>query len=228
MDSLARREDQTTTIIPGPRGWLWTVSGAIGLLLAMLAVLYYHREENAAAQLASKHRRIELVDRMRLDLSTSSEAEKSAVMAITDRESQAFAEQARTASSSVEQERQDLDRLLTADGDRREKDLLAQFSRAFAQCQSSDRELLGLAVRNTNLKAYSLTFGPAAESIGAMDQALTHLISESVSSTSLEARHVMWLAARAQSGALRIQAMLPAHISEESDQKMDSMEARMA
>ncbi len=49
----------------------------------------------------------------------------------------------------------------------------------------------------------------------------------SAGSVSPNAKQVILLAGEAESGALRIQALLPAHISEESDQKMDAMESSM-
>jgi hypothetical protein len=216
------------TIKPGLKDFFWMAVGAIGLLVGALVMLHYHQEANPAAQLADMHRRIELVDRMRLDLSTTSDAENSAVMAVTDRESQAFADQARVASAAVAQGREELTRLLQAGARRSELDLLARFSEAYADYERIDRELLELGVRNTNIKAYHLAFGPAAESIHEMDRALSRILTENADSTSPEARRAMRLAAGAESGALRIQAMLPPHISEENDQRMDSLETVMA
>jgi hypothetical protein len=169
-----------------------------------------------------------MVERMRVALSSASEAEKSAVMAVTDRESQAFADQARAASAEVEQTRDELAKVMETSGSRTELDLLSRFSRALIEYQRIDSELLDLAVRNTNLKAYALAFGPAADAITEMDGALSRILKESAASTDPVAKQVMQAAANAQSGALRIQALLPPHIFEESDQVMDKLEARMA
>lgn len=204
------------------------IVGAIGLLAALLVVLHDYKEADPVAQLAAKHQRIALVDGMRLALSTASETANSAVMAITDSESQAFADQARTAANTVDHGREELARLLEAGGSRTEIDLLASFSRAFADYLRIDNSLLELAVKNTNLKAYSLAFGPAAESIHDMDQALSSIVTENAESNAPHARQVMLLAARATSGALRMQAQLAPHISEASDQKMDALDASIA
>ena len=147
---------------PGIKDVLWMATGAAVLLVCILVVLHFHKDQDPAAQLAFKARRVDLVGRMQLDLASASEAEKSAVLAITDQDSQTFADQARAASAKVEQERRELGELLTAGGTQGEKDLLAQFTEAFAEFQRIDNELLALAVKNTNLKAYSLAFGPAA------------------------------------------------------------------
>lgn len=204
------------------------IVGTIGLLVALLVVLRDYKEADPVAQLAAKHQRIALVDGMRLGLSTAAEAASSAVMAVTDSESQAFADQARTAVNAVNHGREELARLLEAGGNRTEADLLAGFSRAFADYLRVVTALLDLAVKNTNLKAYSLAFGPAAESIHDMDQALSSIVTENADSNSPHARQVMLLAARATIGALRIQAWLAPHISEASDEKMDALDASIA
>jgi hypothetical protein len=54
------------------------------------------------------------------------------------------------------------------------------------------------------------------------------MIAESATASSPGAKRVMLLAAGAQSAALRIQSLLPPHISEENDQKMDQLETSMS
>jgi hypothetical protein len=188
-------------------------------------VLHFQRGHNPAEQVAFKARRIDAVERMRLALASASEAEKSAVMAITDEDSQKYADQARAATADVEQGRNELGQLLDAGGTRREKDLLAQFSKVFADFQSVDKDLLALAVKNTNIKAYNLAFGPAADAITEMNDALSRLMTKSAASP--DARNVALLAFGAQTAVLRIQTLLAPHIAEESDAKMDALEARM-
>jgi hypothetical protein len=85
--------------------------------------------------------------------------------------------------------------------------------------------VLRLAVMNTNVKAYALAFGPAAETLGELDAALTRLVART--SDSLDARRAMQLAFGVRLGVLRIQALLAPHIAEESDAKMDALEDRM-
>jgi hypothetical protein len=210
------------------RDFLWIAGGTIVLIVLVLLAFHYHREEDMAAKSAFKARRLEVVGRMRAALLSASEAEKSAVMATTDEESQTFADQSRAASTVVEQRRDDLGKLLESGGTREERELLSQFSQSFVECQRIDRELLDLSVRNTNLKAYGLTFGPAADALASMDAALSRLLTESATSAAPEAKQVMLLAAGAESGARRIQALLAPHIFEENDAKMDELEARMA
>ena len=79
---------------------------------------------NPAKQILFKAKRVELVAQMREALASASEAEKSAVLAITDEESQTFADQARATSASVDQARAALGKLLETGGSKGEKDLL--------------------------------------------------------------------------------------------------------
>jgi len=199
--------------------------GAAILLLFGLLVLLFGNQPNPNAQLALKAQRVNLVGRMQLDLASASEAEKSAVLAVTDQESQAFANQARARTADVERERRELVELLNKDGTQGEKDLLAEFSQRFTEFQRIDNELLSLAVQNTNLKAYALTFGPAAGALNEMSAALTRLATANADAP--DAKDVISLAYGAEIAALRIQTMLPPHIAEATDPRMDELEALM-
>jgi hypothetical protein len=205
---------------------LWMVPGAIAMLLLILVFAYFQEKSSPTEQLAFKARRVDLVSRMQLSLSSASEAEKSAVMAITDQESKVFADQVRAATADVEREIQELEGLSRTSGTRGEKDLLVQFSQTFAEFRRIDDDLLALAVKNTNLKAYALVFGPAARAVQEMTDALSRLASASARSP--EATRVMQLSFGAQTSALRIQTLLAPHIAEETDAKMAELEASMA
>ncbi|HUI08633.1 MAG TPA: hypothetical protein VL486_16655 [Verrucomicrobiae bacterium] len=207
---------------PGLKDFFWMAVGAILLLVVMLAVLRFRNTGTPDEQRTVRARKLELVNQMRLGLASAAEAEKSAVMAITDQESQTFADQARAAEVTVEQQRQKLAELVGTGGVAGEQDLLNQFTKTFAELQRIDNELLSLAVSNTNLKASSLAFGPAAAALKEMDVALSHL------ATGTDNLNVLRLADDARIPALRILTLLPPHIAEESDEKMDQMEALMA
>ncbi len=207
------------------QGFLWMAAGAVLLLVVMLVVLHFQPGQSPAEQVAFKAKRADLVARMRLTLASASEAEKSAVLAVTDQDSQTFADQARADTAVVEQGRKELGELLAAGGTQGEKDLLDQFSKVFIEFQRIDNDLLGLAVKNTNLKAYALAFGPAADALKEMDTALSRIVAKSAGFPG--ARSVALLAFGAQTAALRIQTLLAPHIAEESDKKMDELEAQM-
>jgi hypothetical protein len=203
----------------------WLICG-IALLSAFLAFAWYAGQGSTTAeQLASRANRTDLVERMQADLASASEAERSAVLAVTDADSETFASQARGATAKVTQEHEELGALLATGGSSRERDLLAQFSSAFTNLRRVNDEVLALAVKNTNIKAYGLLFGPAAETLAEMDAALDRVAAKRAGSTS--GTRVMEMALRARIGVLRIQTLLAPHIAEENDTKMDQLEASM-
>ena len=234
-------------IKPGIRDLLWMAVGAAILLVFTLVALRFHDERDVGAEFALKARKVDLVGRMRTGLASAAEAEKSAVLATTDEDSRAFADRARELSAGIEQVRQELSALLQADGAHDERNLLAQFSEAFVELQRIDADVLSLAVKNTNLKAYALAYGPAAEALSA--GATGYVLKSQPTSELLEAIRTVealsdmggalarlgaedpkaaLLASAAQIAALRVQILLPPHIAAESDEKMDELEARMA
>jgi hypothetical protein len=213
------------TMKPRSKDVLLMAVGAAMLLVVMLVALHFQRGQSPAEQLAFKARRVDLVERIRLSLALASEAEKSAVLAVTDEDSQKYADQARAATAEVERGCKELGEFLQAGGTANEKDLLAQFSKVFAEFQRIDSDLLVLAVKNTNLKAYGLAFGPAADALQEMNTALSRIVTNSAAAP--EARNIALLAFGAQTAALRIQVLLAPHIAEESDPKMDELESRM-
>jgi hypothetical protein len=195
------------------------------LALILVVVWHFRQEASPTRQLALKATRVDLVGQMQLALASASEAEKSAVLAITDQDSQTFADQARAATAEVERERRGLATLLATGGTQLERDLMAQFSQAFGNLQRIDHEVLGLAVKNTNVKAYALLFGPAAATLEDMDAALSRVVAKYADSP--DGKRVMLLAFGARIGVLRIQTLLAPHIAEENDAKMDQLEAAM-
>lgn len=207
-------------------GVLWMAVPTVVLLICILGVLRLHGDQDPARQVAFKAQRVDLAGRMETDLASASEAEKSAVLAITDQDSQTFADQARAMSAKVVQESRELGELLTAGGTQGERELLTQFTGAFVEFRRIDDDLLALAVKNTNVKAYGLAFGPAAVALSDMNAALSRLVAANADTP--EAKTTMLLAFGAETSALRIQTLLPPHIAEENDAKMDELEARMA
>jgi hypothetical protein len=210
----------------GRSGVLWMAVPTVVLLICILGVLLLHGDQDPARQVAFKAQRVDLAGRMETDLASASEAEKSAVLATTDQDSQTFADQARVMSAKVEQESRELGELLTAGGTQGERELLTQFTRAFVEFRRIDDDLLALAVKNTNVKAYGLAFGPAAVALREMNAALSRLVAANADTP--EAKTTMLLAFGAETSALRIQTLLPPHIAEENDGKMDELEAQMA
>jgi hypothetical protein len=199
-------------------------AGAAALLVVVVVMRRFQDERSPAERLDIGARKVQLVEQMRYSLAAATEAEKSAVLAVTDQESQTFADQARAATAEVERLRKALGELLAAGASQPEKDLLASFSVAFTEFQRVDRDLLALAVRNTNLKAFDLAFGPAAQASEETDSALARFLARHAASP----QKLLLGAAGARAVALRLATRLAPHIAEESDQKMDAIEALMS
>ena len=227
MKTVSMREPQEPVHSkPSSLSLPWLLGGAVFLALFLAFLLHFRQDANPTRQLSDKASLVDVVARMQLALASESEAEKSAVLAITDKDSQTFADQARAATAAVERDHWAAGALLAASGTQREKELLAQFTEAFGQLKGLDEEVLGLAVKNTNLKAYGLLFGPAASMLAEMDAALARMIAKRANSPS--AKRVMPMAFGARLAMLRIQALLAPPIAEHSDAKMDQMEAVMS
>jgi len=203
----------------------WLVGGVVVAILFLVILVHFRQETNPAQQLAAKASRVDIVSRMQLGLAAASEAEKSAVLALTDKDSQTFAAQSRAVIAGVEGDLQDFGTSLTAGGTEHEKELLARFSKSFQNLKAIDEQVLALAVKNTNLKAYSLLFGEAATTLEEMDAALSRVIAKHAESP--DAKRVMTMAFDARIGILRIHTQLAPHIAEESDEMMDQIEVQM-
>jgi chemoreceptor-like protein with four helix bundle sensory module len=201
------------------------VAIALILLLSFVVVFLWRNKDTNWFQSAFERsvQKLQLIQAMSRDLLAAAEAEKSAVMAETDETSQAFAEQSTQASQQVEKARRDLEPLL--EGKPQEAQLFQEFSRCWDKLQEIDREVLSLAVQNTNLKALKLSFGPAAAAMRSMEEALDHLMD--VVSSSPDAVKITQLAARAAMGALNMYALQAPHIAESTVTRMDEIEADM-
>jgi hypothetical protein len=210
----------------GTRDFLWMGLSAAVMAVICLGAWHFYDVTKPTLQLASKADRLDRVNRMQLGIASAAEAEKSAVLAVTDEESRTFADQAREAAEEVERDRQELATLLATGGTPEEADLLARFSEAFDRLQGIHQEVLRLAVENSNVKANALLFGPAADALADMEAALSRV--EARRADAPDAQRVSSLVCGARIGALRTQALLAPHIAEASDARMDRMEAQMA
>jgi hypothetical protein len=193
-------------------------------ILFFVAFLLRHEDTNwFQSAFERKVKKLHIIQAMSRDLLASAEAEKSAVMADTDEASQTFAAQSTQAAHNVEKARQELEPLL--DSAPQEVQLFHEFSRCWEQLQAIDREVLSLAVQNTNLKALRLSFGPGADALQRLETALTRLIEAGSSSPNAVGitRHVT----QAVIGMLHVYALHSPHIAESSATRMDEMEADM-
>ena len=142
---------------------LWA---ALGLAVVLLSMMIYYRStplefQNVPHVLAQK---LETLSALRINFLKSIEAEKLAVMAETDEASLAFADESKRAAEAVEADLKELTRLIGMHPAADESKLLQEFEAAWEQVRKIDRVILDLAVQNTNLKAFRLSFGKGRES----------------------------------------------------------------
>jgi hypothetical protein len=197
---------------------------AFMIALSGLALWYLGRGEHLESAFVRDSQKAQLVSRMRADLYAAAEAEKSAVLAETDAASQDNARRAQAAAEQVAAELNEFKALPV--GKPEEAELLRRFEEAFAEYRKADEEVLALAVQNTNLKAFALSFGPASDALARMELALKPVLD--AGGRGGKPTGAALSASRALSEALRIQALHAPHITERTDARMDELEKRMA
>lgn len=200
-----------------------TIALVLGLF-CLFAVLWRYEDVTwFPDSFESKVQKLHIIETMSRHLLASADAEKSAVMADTDEASQAFAARATEAAQTVEQGRRDLEPLLESAP--QAVQLFGEFSSCWNKLQEIDREVLALAVQNTNLKAFRLSFVAAAEAIQRMETAINHLMD--TASPSPHAVGITRRAAQAVIAALHLYTRHAPHIAESTAARMDEIEADM-
>lgn len=166
-----------------------------------------------------------LVAEMLVNLQASSAAEKSAVMAETDEASQTYATEAQQKAAAVEADRSKLSDLIAGKGPAEEEKLISEFDTAWTAYQELDREILALAVENTNLKAVKLSLGAAADALTRFDAALQQIAAAAGSSP--DGAEASKAAFQAVVAAHKIHTLQGPHIAESSDEEMNRLEGDM-
>lgn len=161
---------------------------------------------------------------LRVQLNKATDASNRAVMADTDEASVAFANEAASASRLVEQDLTVLEPLLRDLGFPNEQRALATFQGHWTKYRDLDREILALAVENTNLKAQRLSFGPAREAADAFRDSLTSIAASSAAKDRCRADT---LAAQALLAVREIQVLQAPHIAEADASRMTRLEQDM-
>jgi hypothetical protein len=145
-------------------------------------------------------------------------------MADTDEASVAFAREAEQAKEKVQIDIDELRPLLEALHYSDEGRLLQEFVNRFGKYRELDRDILGLAVENTNLKAQRLSFGPAQEAADSFRdslRAVTPLVPA-------DKWQVEALVVTAVATVREIQVLQAPHIAETDEAVMTRMEKSMA
>jgi len=160
-----------------------------------------------------------------LQFTKAADAANRAVMADTDDASIAFAHEAAQAKQSVQRDVEALGPMLERLHYTAEAGILQEFTNRLASYEALDRDILDLAVENTNLKAQRLSFGPGQTSADAMRDALEPLAASVPAKDTWRARA---LVATAVAAVRDIQALQAPHIAEADDAAMARLEQRMA
>jgi hypothetical protein len=165
-----------------------------------------------------------LAANLRVQFSKAADASNRAVMADTDEASVTFSREAEQAAQAVQTDADALGPILQGLEYSAEKRLLEEFGSRFAEYRALDRNILELAVENTNLKAQRLSFGPAQEAADAFLDALADVRPSDPAKDTWRAKA---LVATALAEVRGIQVLQAPHIAETGDEAMTRMEKRM-
>lgn len=208
---------------PNPPSLRTSIVTLVAVLVAMFAAFLIGRTQagRSYGRIQSSVAKGQLVAEIQAQLVTAAEAEKSAVMADTDEASHAYAADSRTASDAVEAARTELGSLLASAARADEQKSFRDFSECWTTLREADREILDLAVQNSNLKAQRLSFGPAPAALARMQAALDAVVAGGASAPVVAAAY------QTMTAALKIHGLEGRHIAEPGDAEMDAMEVEM-
>jgi hypothetical protein len=165
-----------------------------------------------------------LAAHLRLHFNKAAGAADRAVMADTDEASIAYARDAEQAAKVVESDIAALAPLLRDLGYPKEVRLFAEFGNQYAEYEKLARDILSLAVENTNLKAQRLSFGPGSEAADAFRDALASIPEGAVK----DRYRIESLVAQATLAVREIQVLQAPHIAEPDDAAMTRIEQQMS
>ena len=146
-----------------------------------------------------------------------------AVMADTDDASVAFVREANEAAGAAERDRAALDAVLRGLGYTEETSLLDAFGGCYREYSGLDKDILGLAVENTNLRAQRLSFTSAQQEADAFRDALDDIRS---SIRGNQAAGADALVANAIAAVREIQVLQAPHIAASDEVAMTQLEQR--
>ena len=198
-----------------------TTARACLTVTILLAAGCINAPETALERLIESRR---LAAELLVQLTKAADASNRAVMADTDEASVAFAREAGQAAQTVEKDADALAPILSGLGYSNETHLLQEFNSRFAEYRALDRNILELAVANTNLKAQRMSFGPTQQAADAFRDSLAAI-------TPRDAAKDTWrmkaLAATAVAAVREIQVLQAPHIAESNEDAMTRMEKQM-
>jgi hypothetical protein len=197
------------------------------LLFAVLAIftLFGLINRQGSPPLETRLKKVGLLATMRIQLLEAIEAEKNAVLAITDEASEEFAARARQAAGGVENSRKEIESIIYQDKNPRETDLINEFNACWLQFTDLDGRILELATQNTNLKAQKISATQCAQEMDRFEASLNRLIQRNPNAS--RCNEVVLNSYKALTATLNIFALHKPHIEEAEDQEMDKIERRI-
>ncbi|HEY8035069.1 MAG TPA: hypothetical protein VIF37_05730 [Methylobacter sp.] len=195
----------------------WVLTFA--LLVAFTLFGYYRGSANPFEAESIK---VDLLSTMRIHLLEAIEAEKNAVLAITDETSENFAIRARQAADDVESSRKEIESIILREKRPRETEIFNEFNICWSQFKKLDETILVLATQNTNLKAQKISATQGSQEMELFEQSLNRLIHRNTSSR--QCNETVMLSYEALTAGLKIFALHKPHIEEADDQEMDKIE----
>jgi len=195
------------------------------LILLGAGTLYGLMYRESLNPFETRHIKVDLLSTMRIHLLEALEAEKNAVLAITDETSEDFAARARQATESVENSRKEIESLLNLEKLPAEIEMINEFNSCWTQYRKLDETILGLATQNTNLKAQKISTQQGAQEMERFEESLNRLILSNTNGK--QCNEAVLFSYEALTAGLKIFALHKLHIEEANDQEMNTIEQRI-
>jgi negative regulator of replication initiation len=195
--------------------WLLTFA-----LLGAFALFSYYRGSSNPFEM--ERRKVDHLSTMRIHLLEAIEAEKNAILSITDEASKDFADRAHRAADGVESQRREVEALIIQDKLPQEIKIINEFNVCWSQFRKLDETILALATQNTNLKAQKISSTQGAQEMERFEESLNYLIHRNTNNT--PCNDTVILSYEALTDALKIYTLHKPHIEEADDQEMDKIE----
>ncbi len=194
---------------------------AITLAILAASTFYGVYKKDSTNPFKQQSYKADLVSSMQIHLLEAIEAEKNAVMAITDEDSEAFAAKARQASDTVEKNRKEIEAIFQKDENPQERKLSNEFNVCWMQYRKLDETILALAVQNTNLKAQKISSTQCVQEMAVLEESLNNVIRENRNNQNAD---VINAAYEMLTDSLKIFALHKPHIEAADDPQMDKIE----
>lgn len=198
--------------------------GAVALAVLALAALIAGCHGAPRSYLVELDEARHKTAEVRVRFTKANDLSNRAVMADTDASSSQLARDAEATLKLAENDVAALRAVLKSLGYPRELRALESFEQSFAEYRKVDRELLALAVENTNLKAQRLAFGASREAADGVRAALTTVVA---SAASKDRSNLEGLAGLVLLAVREIQVLQAPHVAEADDAAMTRLENEM-